>query len=115
MNDLDEVLKAAGGRPPRGGADRNGYNPGQAWKNGEGSPPARGRGSKRLKGKHGFGPSMGRPPRGGADRNTGDVVALVVVRGGRPPRGGADRNIHRQGIRKAPLGSPPARGRGSKL
>ena len=95
-----------GGRPPRGGVDRNTDDAGLA------------------------GLTLSRPPRGGVDRNapqsgsTGTVIASPPSRGrgskrvpeprrqvlgGRPPRGGVDRNpsstmaISRRTARVAPL------------
>ena len=76
------------------------------------SPPARGRGSKRqLATRRVYEPR--RPLRGGVDRNV--CVALADARSvSRPPRGGVDRNCHQGAQSLAALGSPPARGRGSK-
>ena len=104
-----------GGRPLRGGADRNRRLP-HTVRECLGSPPARGRGSKQP-GEQVIDPTTGRRPlRGGADRNSAQgchrksptvapcagariethiTTSQSEERRGRPLRGGADRNCSR--------------------
>ena len=100
-------------RPSHGGADRNVLVP-ENYEQIEGSPLARGRGSKHDPLDHLLDVVPRRPSHGGADRNS--IQTWISGRNvSRPSHGGADRNnLHLPAEGFGVPRSPLARGRGSK-